>query len=124
VAPANERADRGRGRVEDVDAVFLDHAPEAILAWMVRGAFVHERGRAVTEWAVDDVAVARDPADVGRAPVGVVLLEIEHPLVRERDAEQVAGRCMQNTLGLSGRAGGVEDVEGMLAVERLGGANG
>ena len=65
--------------------------------------------------------MARHPADVGRAPVGVVVLEVEDPLGRHRRAEQVAAGRVQDPLGLAGRSRGVEDVEGMLAVERLGG---
>ena len=84
VAPLDEGADGGRRRVEDVDAVLLDDLPEAILARMVRGALVHHRGRAVGQRAVDDVAVARHPADVGGTPVGVVLAQVEDPLMRQR----------------------------------------
>ena len=70
-APLHERADRGRRRVEDRDAVLLDDRPPAVAAGRVGRALVHHRRGAVGERAVDDVAVAGDPADVGRAPVDV-----------------------------------------------------
>ena len=60
--------------------MLLDDPPEAVRLGLVRRAFVHEDRRAVRERAVDDVAVAGDPADVGGAPVDVVLLEIEDVL--------------------------------------------
>ena len=79
------------------------------------------RGGAVAQRAVDDVAVARHPADVGGTPVHVLFAEIEDPLVSERHAEKIAGRRVQDALGFAGRAAGVQDEERMLAVERLGG---
>ena len=70
--PLHERADGGRRGVEDRDAVALDDLPEAVLLRPVRRALVHHDGGTVGERSVDDVAVARHPADVGRAPVDVV----------------------------------------------------
>ena len=86
VAPLDEGADGRRGRVEDVDAVLLDDLPEAVLARMVRRPLVHHGGGAVGQRAVDDVAVPGHPADVGRAPVGVVLAQVEDPAVGQRRA--------------------------------------
>ena len=83
VAPLHERADRGRRGVEDRDAVPLDDRPEPVLVRVVRRALVHDARRAVRERAVDDVGVAGDPADVGRAPVDVgVGVQVEDVLVR------------------------------------------
>ncbi len=119
-APAHEGADgRGRG-VEDGDAVALDDLPEAILLRPVGRAFVHQHGGAVRERSVDDVAVAGDPADVGRAPVDVVLLEVEDPLGRGVAAGEIAAGRVDDALRLPGRARRVEDVEHVLRVHRLG----
>ena len=121
LAPLHERADRGRRRVEDRDAVLLDDLPPAALVRVVGRALVHDLRRAVRERAVDDVAVAGDPADVGGAPVDVGLgLEVEDRVVRVRRADQVAAGRVQDALGLAGRAGGVHDVERVLGVEGLG----
>ena len=65
--------------------------------------------------------MAGDPADIGRAPVGVFFAEIEDPLHGRGDVREVAAGGVQNAFGLAGGAGGVEDEEGMLAVERHGG---
>ena len=119
-APAHERADRGRRRVEDRDAVLLDQRPEAILLRPVGRAFVHQHRRAVGQRAVDDVAVAGDPADVGGAPVDVLVAQIEHQLRGRVGADQIAAGRVDDALGLPGRAGGVEDVEHVLRVHRLG----
>ena len=81
VAKAHEGADgRGRG-VEDVDLVPVDDAPEAVRLREVGRAFVHQAGRAVLQRAINDVAVAGHPADIGRAPVDVLILQIEDHLV-------------------------------------------
>ncbi len=69
--PLHVRADRGRRGVEDRDAVALDDRPPARLVREVGRPLVEHRGRRVAERPVDDVAVAGDPADVGRAPVDV-----------------------------------------------------
>ena len=119
-APAHERADRGRRGVEDGDAVALDDLPEAILLRPVGRAFVHHDRGAVGERTVDDVAVAGHPADVGGAPVDVVVLQVEDPLGRGVGADEVAAGGVDDALGLPGRAGGVEDVEHVLGVHRLG----
>ncbi len=120
LAPLHERPDRRRGRVEDRDPVVLDEFPEPALVGPVRRPLVHDAGGAVGERPVDEVGMARHPADVGGAPVGVVVLEVEDPLRRDRRAEQVAARGVEDALRLPGRTRGIEDVQGMFAVERLG----
>ncbi len=81
VAVPHQGADRGRRGVEDADLVLVDHLPEARDGRVVRHALEHQRDRAVGERAVDDVAVAGDPADVGGAPVDVAVVVVEHVLV-------------------------------------------
>ena len=119
-APLHVRADRGRRGVEDRHAVALDDLPPAVLVGEVGRALVHHRRGAVAERAVDDVAVAGDPADVGRAPVDVGLgLQVEDVVVRRRDADEVAAGRVDDALRLRGRARRVEQVEQILGVHRL-----
>ena len=73
--------------------------------------------------AVDDVAVAGDPSDVGGTPVGVFFFQIEDPFGGEVGADGISAGGVHDAFGFSGGAGGVEDVERMLGVERLGGAD-
>ena len=77
VARLHQRADRGRRGVEDVDLVLVDDFPEARRRRIVRHALEHQRGGAVRQRSVDDVAVAGDPADVGGAPVDVAVVVVE-----------------------------------------------
>ncbi len=57
-----------------------------------------------------------------RAQVDVVIAEVEDPLRGYIGADRVAARGVQDALGFAGGAGGVEQIEGMLGIERLGGA--
>ena len=76
------------------------------------------------ERPVDHVAVAGDPADVGRAPVEVFVAEVEDPLGGLLHEEVVAGRGVLDALGLAGRAAGVEDEQRGFAIHGLGRAVG
>ena len=117
--PFHVRSDRRRCRVEDVDLVALDDRPPTILVRVVRDALVDHAGRAVAQRPVHDVAVAGDPADVGRAPVHRAGLDVEDVVVRRRGADEVAARCVNDPLRLRGRAARVEQVEQVLRVHRL-----
>src|SRR5262249_55010486 len=66
-----QHPDGGGGGVEDVDAELFGDAPRAAGIGVGGHALVHHGGGAQRQWAVDDVGVPGDPADVGRAPVGV-----------------------------------------------------
>ena len=91
------------------------------LCGIVGRALVHDRGHAVHQRPVDDVGVAGDPADVGRAPEHVLVgLEVEDVLGRPRHAGEVAAGRVLDALRLGGRARRVEHVERVLGVERLG----
>ena len=94
--------------------------PPHVLVGIVRRALVHDAGRAVRERPVDDVAVAGDPADVGRAPVDVLVrLQVEDVRCVNADAEQVAARRVEDALRLRRRARRVEHEERVLGVELL-----
>ena len=118
-SPLHVGPDRRRRRVEDVDLVALDDRPPAVLVGVVGDAFVDDAGGAVAERPVDDVAVAGDPADVGRAPVHRVGLDVEDVVVGRRGADEVARGRVGDPLRLRGGAARVEEVEQVLRVHRL-----
>jgi hypothetical protein len=60
-----------------------------------------------------------DPADVGGAPVDVLVAQIEDQARGVLRAHGVAGRRMDHALRLAGGARGVEDEQRVLGVERL-----
>ena len=63
--------------------------------------------------------MAGDPADVGRAPVDVVLLQVEHVARGQVRPDQVPAGRVLDALRLAGRARGVEQEEQVLGVHRL-----
>ena len=119
VAGLHQRADRGRRGVEDVDLVLVDDVPEPRIVGIVRHALEHQRGGAVGQRPVEDVAVAGDPADVGGAPVDVAVVIVEHVLMRHRREHEIAAGGVQHALGLAGRARRVEDEQRILRVHVL-----
>ena len=120
VALPHQGAKGGGGGVEDLDLVLVDHLPEPRHGREGRDALEDQGGRAVGEGAVDDIAVAGHPAHVSGAPEHFARPVIEHQFVGMRRPGQIAAGGVQNALGLSGRAGGVEDEQRILGVHRLG----
>ena len=81
LALPHQRADGGGGGVEDVDLELLHDLPEPVQLRIGGYALEHDRGGAVGQRSVDDVAVPGDPADVGGAPVDVLVPESKMYLV-------------------------------------------
>ena len=117
VAFARDRPQRGRGGVEEGHPQVVDDLPVAARVGVGRHRLEHDAGGAVRERAVDDVAVSRDPADVGGAEVDVVVVVIEDQPVGHRGVEQVAAGGVEHALRLARRAAGVEHEERRLGVE-------
>ena len=100
LARLHERADGGRRGVEDVDVVLVDDLPEPGDRRIGRHAFEHQGRGAVRERAVEDVGMAGDPADIGRAPVDVAVVVVEDVLVRHRREDEIAAGGVQHALRL------------------------
>ncbi|MNE64858.1 hypothetical protein D3C80_1602960 [compost metagenome] len=124
VALAHQGAQGRGGGVEDVDLMLVHHLPEAADGGIVGHALEHQGRRRIGQGAVDDIGVARDPAHVGGAPEHLAGAVIEHQLMGIAGPEQIAAGGVQHALGLSGRAGGVEDEQRVFGVHRLGRAVG
>src|SRR5215213_10802171 len=120
----NERPNDRGSRIVDRHPVALDQIPVPVRTRVAWCPLELNGGRAVTERAIHEVRVPRDPADVGLAPVDVVVLDVEDPLGRGLDLREVATRRVHDTLGLARRAGGIEYVEDVLRVHLLGRALG
>src|SRR5690606_39210999 len=121
-AQLDERAYRRGSRVEYRDVVPGDHLPQPVGRRVDGVALVDDLGGAEGHGPVDDVAVPGDPADVGGAPVDVVLLEVEDVLGRQRHVDLVPAGRVQDALGTAGGARRVEDVGRVLGVDGHGGA--
>ena len=119
IAGLHQRADRGRRGVEDVDLVLVDDVPEPRIIGIIRYAFEHQRGRAVRQRPIHNVAVAGDPADVGGAPEDITIVIVEYVLMGHRCEHQIAARSVQHALGLAGRSRSIEDEQRILRVHVL-----
>ena len=93
VTLAHDRPDGGGSRVDLVDPVLVDHIPESPGVGVGGDTLEHDRGRAGTQRAVDDVGVPGHPADVGRTPVDVTVVVVENVPESGRRVDHVpAGR--------------------------------
>ncbi|OPZ26777.1 MAG: hypothetical protein BWZ01_01950 [Deltaproteobacteria bacterium ADurb.BinA179] len=120
VAFFRDCADSGRRSVEVVDVVLLDNGPEPVIGRIAGYALEHDARVAVAQRAIDDVAVAGHPPDVGRAPVDVFIAHVECIFLCHGRIEEIPCRGMEHPLGLSGRSGGVENEQGIFGVHLLG----
>ncbi|MNZ57484.1 hypothetical protein D3C78_754650 [compost metagenome] len=102
--------------------MLVHYLPEARGVRVVGYAFEHQRDRAIGQGAIDDVAVAGDPADIGGAPEHLAVTVVEHHLEGEGGLQQVAAGSVQHALGFAGAAGGVEDEQRVFGAHRLGSA--
>ena len=104
---------RWRG-IEDVHLVLVHDLPTPGRVGICRHALEHQRCRTVGQRPVDDVRVACDPADVGRAPVDVAVVVVEDVLVRHGSVEHVPTRAVLDALRLAGGPRRIEDEQRIL----------
>ena len=116
----DQRTNRSRRSVENRYLVVFDHFPETSSVWVRRNAFEDNLCAAERQRAVGNVSVASHPADVGRTPENVFMLQVERPLGRERSVQQVAPGRVLYTLGLAGRTRGVEQKQRVLGAYPFG----
>jgi hypothetical protein len=56
---------------------FLHDLPEPVGVGIGRNALKHERSSPKGQWAIDDITVTRDPADVCRAKENILFFNIK-----------------------------------------------
>ncbi|MCY1222413.1 hypothetical protein D9M72_345060 [compost metagenome] len=105
-----QHADRGRRAEHQVDLVLLHQPPQDAAVRADRRAFIHQRGHAGQQRAIDDIAVPHHPADVRRGEHGVAGFAAEDVFHRSGQRHRVAAGIALHALGLAGGAGGVEHV--------------
>ena len=112
-----EHADRGRRGEHRGDAVLLDQLPPDPGVGPDRQAFVEDRRHAGDQRAVDDVAVADDPADVAGREVGLARAAAEDVLHARRERDRVAAGVALHALRTAGRPARVERVARVVGVD-------
>ena len=91
--------------------MFFTDLPETAGVRVGGHTLEHERGRPVRKRAVDNIAVAGDPAHVRRAPEDVPVVIVEDILVGHGGVDKITAGGVHNALGLAGGAGRVENEE-------------
>ena len=109
-----QHADRRRRGVEDVHAEPFRDPPEPSGVGIGGHALVHHAGRAQGEGAVHDVGVPGDPSDVGRAPVGVVRVDVLVVLRGSGDVGEIPAGAVLAALGPPGGAAGIHEEQRRL----------
>ena len=104
VAETEQSADRGGRGEEQIHLVLGNHLPEAVARRISGDALKHQGPGADGQWAVDDIGVASDPADVSGAPIGFTLPIVEHILHRHGCLQQVAARGVEDAFGFASGA--------------------
>ena len=102
--------------------MLVDHIPEPAMVGVVGHALEDHLRRAVEQRAVDDIAVPRDPADIGGAPEHLARLVVEDIVEGGRGPDAVAAGGVEHALGLARRTRGVEDEQRILGAHFLAGA--
>ena len=118
-SPLHEGADGRWCGVEHRDAMLGAQGPEPVAVRPIGRPFVHDDGGAVGQRAVHHVRMARDPADVGRTPEDVFVLEIEHVFGGGGCLGEVATGGVHDPFGFAGGARGVQDEQEIFRVHRF-----
>ena len=117
VAELHEHS-RGGGRsVEDGHTVSLDYRPPRVGGGIVGRPLEHYRGGALDQRPKDDVAVACHPAYIGSAVVDILVLDVEYLLHRRVQKYSVPSVVVDYPLRPTRRPRGVQDVQGMVALQ-------
>src|SRR3546814_16025469 len=80
--------------------MLVDDLPEVVVVGVIRYTLEHQGCRAILERAVDDIAVAGDPADVGAAPENLARAIVEAVMKGAGGPDAVAADGVEHALGL------------------------
>ncbi len=101
---SHQCADRSGGSIENVYRMLRDHIPHAAMVGIIRHTFEDDLRGAVEQWAVNDITMAGNPANIGCTPEDFPLLVVENISESRRRPHAVASSRVDNALGLAGRA--------------------
>ena len=109
---ALDRPDRGRRGEKDIYFMISNDPPERAGVGSADGlALIHHRCAAMDQRAIDDVAVAHRPADIGAGPEGLLSADAVDVGHRPCHRDGVAAIVVHYTLGNAGSTRRVENVE-------------
>ena len=91
--------------------MLIHHVPEPRRIRIGRHAFKHHRCRAIDKRAIDYICVPCHPANIGPAPIDIILFQIENIFMGHRSPNQIAARGVQHAFGFARRARGIKNKE-------------
>ncbi len=118
VAFRHQRANSGGCSVEQGHVVLVDDLRHPARFRPVGHPFKHQRGGATGQRAIEQIAVTGDPADIGGAPVNVVVMVIKNILKGAGGIDQIAAGGMQYAFWLPGRTGGIQNKQRVFRFNR------
>src|SRR5208337_1466559 len=101
---------------EDVDIQALGDSPYPAGVRVSRDTLVDDAGGSQRQRTVNNIGVARDPADVGHAPVNILGMNVLDVLGGAGDIGEVAAGAMLAAFGLAGAAAGVHKKQRRLGI--------
>ena len=116
---ALDGAQRGGCGEEGAHLMFGDHPPEGPgIGSADRLAFIDDRCASGDQRAIADIAVAHDPAHVGRRPEHIARTGVVDGAHRPVQRHQMPGGGAHHALGRAGGARGIKDIGRMAALDR------
>ena len=91
----------GGSGVEDIDIQLLSDSPGSAGIGIGGNSFVQNTGGGQGKWPIDDIGMARDPADVGHAPIDIFGMDVLNIFGGPGHIGQIASNAVLAPLGLT-----------------------
>src|SRR5215211_778440 len=99
--------------------MLFHNCPITVGLGKIRRSFIHYLGYAMHQRSVNDIAVARDPANICSAEKDVLFFKFKDPLGSSIEMRKVATCAVHYTLGFASRPRSIENVKRMSAFNWL-----
>ena len=109
-----QHANGCRRGVKDVDIQALGDSPRPPGVGIGGNAFVEDAGGGQRQGTINNIGVARDPSDVGHAPVNIFGMNVLDVLGCAGHVGEVAAGTVLAAFGLSGAAAGVHEKQRLV----------
>src|SRR5215212_1121134 len=99
--------------------MLFHNCPITVGLGKIRRSFIHYLGYAMHQRSVNDIAVARDPANICSTEKDVLFFKFKDPLGSSIEMRKVATCAVHYTLGFASRPRSIENVKRMSAFNWL-----